>query len=86
MARTRTATAKEKAPKVDDTPAEAPEGMRPKDLAAELSVNPKSLRAYLRRAFPRKTEAKNTSWYLSPDQVTAARENFAKKDEGTDEA
>lgn len=73
--------------KVEEKPeTEAPEGMRPKDLASELNLNPKSLRAYLRRAFPRTTEAKNTSWYLSADQVKAARENFAKTEEGSDEA
>jgi DNA-directed RNA polymerase specialized sigma24 family protein len=60
---------------------ETPEGIRPKDLAKELGISPKSLRAYLRRAFPRTSEAKNTSWYLNDDQVAAARKNFELTDE-----
>jgi hypothetical protein len=60
---------------------ETPEGMRPKDLAGELGINPKSLRAFLRRAFPRTVEAKNTSWYLTDAQVEAARAQFTPSDD-----
>ena len=79
MAKTKTAPVKDEAPKV-----EAPKGVRPTDLAKELGVNPKSLRAYLRRAFPRTDEVQNTSWYLNADQVKAATENFAVKDDDED--
>src|SRR5580765_5403421 len=47
---------------------ETAEGTRPAALAEELNINPKKLRAYLRREFPRKSDEKNTSWYLTDAQ------------------
>jgi hypothetical protein len=64
---------------------EESEGMRPKALAEELGVNAKSLRAFLRRAFPRTSEAKNTSWYLTEAQVEAARKNFTPSEDDEEE-
>ena len=62
---------------VEDAPKEeTPKGTRPTDLAKELGVNPKSLRAYLRRAFPRTGDSQGTSWYLNADQVKAATDHF----------
>lgn len=52
----------------------------PKELAAELQVDPKRLRAFLRANFTRPADAKNTSWSIGPDAVTAAREHFAKSE------
>lgn len=63
------------------------QGMRPKDLAEELDISPKSLRAFLRREFPRASEEKNTNWLLSDEMVDKAREHFEPEDddEETDE-
>lgn len=63
-------------PKAEETP--APTVLRPADLAKELDVSPKVLRAQLRRAFPRTKEDKNTSWALSLEQADAMRKHFTK--------
>ena len=60
---------------------EAPKVVRPSDLATELEVSPKALRAFLRREFPRANEAKNTSWTLTDDMVKAATEHFTATDD-----
>ena len=52
----------------------------PKELANELSVDPKRLRAFLRANFARPNEAKNTSWSIGPEAQAAAREHFAKSE------
>jgi hypothetical protein len=52
----------------------------PKELAAELAVDPKRLRAFLRANFARTAEAKNTSWSIGPDAAKAARTHFAKSE------
>jgi DNA-binding CsgD family transcriptional regulator len=56
----------------------------PKDLAEELGVSPKVLRAYLRRNHTRNAEAKNTSWVISEAVAKKARAAFAKN-QATDE-
>jgi uncharacterized protein YjcR len=50
----------------------------PKDLAEELGVSPKVLRAYLRRNHSRTAEAKNTSWVITEAVAKKARAAFAK--------
>jgi hypothetical protein len=50
--------------------------MEPNDLAAQLGVSPKSLRAWLRRAHPRSPVDHNARWTLTEAQVTAARAHF----------
>ena len=50
----------------------------PKELAAELGVSPKVLRAYLRRNHTRVAEAKNTTWVIPTNVATAARKAFEK--------
>jgi hypothetical protein len=50
-----------------------------KALAEEIGCDPKSLRGYLRKNFTRVAEAKNTSWQITEDAATAAREHFAKQ-------
>jgi hypothetical protein len=64
---------------------EEPKGIRPNDLAKELGVNPKSLRAYLRKVHTRPNDAKNTSWYLSDAQADDVREHFAPQDDDAEE-
>jgi maltodextrin utilization protein YvdJ len=49
-------------------------------LAAEIGVNPKSLRGYLRKNFTRMIEAKNTSWIITEEAAEAARAHFAKQE------
>jgi hypothetical protein len=51
------------------------EGMTPKELAAELQVDPKQLRGYLRKEFPR-GKAHGTSWDINAAQAKAARARF----------
>jgi hypothetical protein len=69
----------------DEKPDNTPQGVRPVDLAKDLGINPKSLRAYLRRAFPRASKEKNTSWYLTDAQVEAATKNFTVTDDDESE-
>jgi len=54
--------------------------LTPKQLAADLQVDPKRLRGFLRANFARPTEAKNTSWSIGPEAAKAAREHFAKSE------
>lgn len=56
-----------------------PTTIAPKDLAAELNIDPKRLRGYLRSTFPRPAEAKNTTWGIEPAVADAARARFAPK-------
>lgn len=58
----------------------------PKELAAELGVDPKVLRGYLRKEHARKAEAKNTSWVITAAVATAARKAFAKNKAGSAKA
>src|SRR5690349_1083297 len=49
---------------------------RPNDLAEELGVPGKSLRDWLRATYPRSSAEHGMSWWLNPEQVTAARAAF----------
>lgn len=51
----------------------------PKQLASELGVDPKSLRGFLRKTFPRAVEAKNTSWIIDANAANVARKHFEKQ-------
>lgn len=51
----------------------------PGALAEELDIDPKRVRAYLRKAFTREATAKNTSWDLTPETADLVREYFAAK-------
>jgi len=53
----------------------------PKALAAELNIDPKTLRGWLRKNHTRALEAKNTSWSIPADVADQARERWAAKDE-----
>jgi hypothetical protein len=64
-----------------DTMTDAPATIAPKALAAELGVDPKRLRSYLRANHARAAEAKNTAWAITTDVADAAREHFAPKEE-----
>lgn len=59
---------------------------RPSDLAEELNVDAKRIRAFLRgnEDTMRPLEAKNTSWTLTEAQADLIRERFTK-DESDDE-
>jgi hypothetical protein len=50
----------------------------PAELAKDLGVSPKVLRAYLRKEHTRAPEAKNTSWVIPAAVATKARKAFAK--------
>lgn len=50
----------------------------PKELAAELGVDPKVLRNWLRKEHTRLAEAKNTSWVITAKVAADARKAFAK--------
>jgi hypothetical protein len=65
----------------------APKVYTPKELAAELEVDAKRIRAFLRSTedTTRPLEAKNTSWQLSEAQAQLVRERFtptSDEDEG----
>jgi len=55
---------------------EVQETFTPTELASELGVDPKRVRAYLRANFTRPIEAKNTSWMLSAEVAEAVIEHF----------
>jgi len=50
--------------------------MDPTTLAADLGIAPSTLRAWLRRTYPRSEAERGASWTLNPDQVEAARLEF----------
>lgn len=52
--------------------------MTPKELAAELGISPKVLRAYLRKNHTRSNDAKNTSWVIPAKVASDCRKAFAK--------
>lgn len=54
--------------------------LTPKALAEEIGIDPKVLRSYLRKEFPRPQEAKNTTWIVPAPAATKAKEHFAKKE------
>lgn len=51
--------------------------MTPLELAAQLGVSAKTLRAWLRRQYPRSPIEHGQRWYLDADQVAAARQHWA---------
>jgi predicted site-specific integrase-resolvase len=53
--------------------------MTPTELATELSIDPKTLRGWLRKEFTRDPAKKNTSWAIDKPTADAARARFAKK-------
>lgn len=55
--------------------------LTPSALAEELGIDPKRLRGYLRKEFPRQPEARNSAWDVSEEAAAAARERFAPKEE-----
>ena len=77
------ATKAKNQPKVEET-TEAPKVVRPNDLAKQLEVDPKRLRAYLRQTFTRPADAKNTNWELSQEMIEAATARFTASDEEGD--
>lgn len=58
----------------------------PKELAAELGVDPKVLRNWLRKEHTRSTDAKNTSWVITAKVAADARKAFAKNRAGSAKA
>jgi G:T/U-mismatch repair DNA glycosylase len=52
--------------------------MTPPKLATELGMSPKTLRAFLRREFPRSSADRGLEWLLTPEQVAAARAHFGQ--------
>jgi hypothetical protein len=48
------------------------------DLAKELGISPKVLRAYLRKEHTRALEAKNTTWVIPAAVAAKAKKAFAK--------
>lgn len=50
--------------------------MDPTTLAADLGIAPSTLRAWLRRTYPRSEAERGIPWTLNPDQVEAVRLEF----------
>lgn len=55
--------------------------IRPNDLAEELGVDGKRIRAYLRQEFTRDSDSKNTNWELTPEMAAKVRDRFTASDE-----
>lgn len=53
----------------------------PTMLAKTLGINPKALRAFLRKTFPRSAAEKNTSWHLTPAMIEAAEDHFLEDED-----
>jgi hypothetical protein len=51
--------------------------MRPDDLARELGVSGKTIRAWLRERYPRSVDESHAPWHLTTAQERALRERFA---------
>jgi hypothetical protein len=51
---------------------------RPEELATELGVSGKLIRAYLRRNHSRDAKAKNTAWVVPESVAKDVRKAFAK--------
>lgn len=57
--------------------------VRPEQLAKELGISGKQIRAWLRRTFEHE---KRTSWLLNEKQAAAVREYFSKEEDSDEEA
>lgn len=55
----------------------------PKELAAEIGIDPKVLRNYLRKAHTRTAEAKNTSWIIPVAVANDCKREFKKNAAGS---
>ena len=53
--------------------------MTPRELADELGISPGTLRAWLRRRYPRPGGGRRGRWHLTDDQVAAARARWATR-------
>jgi len=53
--------------------------MTPRELADELGISPATLRAWLRRRYPRPGDARRSRWLLTEDQVAAARSRWPER-------
>lgn len=49
----------------------------PEALARELGISPKTLRAFLRKTFPRSKEKFKTPWHLAESEIIAARKRWS---------
>lgn len=49
--------------------------MTPNELAKQLDVSPKTIRAFVREQYPE--HEKNTRWVLNDDQATVVRARFS---------
>ena len=52
---------------------------RPEELATELGVSGKLIRAFLRKTFTRTPEAKNTAWVVTNEQAEIVRKHFLSR-------
>jgi hypothetical protein len=52
--------------------------MKPDELAEELGISGKTVRAFLRERYRRGGARRYERWYLTEEQIAAVRENFAR--------
>jgi hypothetical protein len=64
---------------------ETPKVIRPEDLAKELNISGKQIRAFLRREFTRPLSEKRTSWLLTKEMADAVRDYFLNVEEDEDD-
>ena len=53
--------------------------MTPQELAGELGISPATLRAWLRRRYPREAGSQGRHWHLGAEQVAAARARWPQR-------
>jgi hypothetical protein len=53
--------------------------MRPDELARELGVSGKTIRAWLRETYPRRAGEEHQPWHLTATQIRAVRERFSER-------
>jgi len=80
---TRAATKQKLEEAVKATPEAA--SIRPEDLAKELGISGKLIRAWLRKTYPRAADQKRSSWFLTQKQADAVRAHWAPKEDEDDE-
>jgi hypothetical protein len=57
------------------------ESFTPSEVAKDLNVDPKALRAFLRSTFPRPLDMKNKSWVITPEMAAVCIEHFTASDD-----
>lgn len=58
----------------------AEEHLHPREVASRLGVQPRDVRAFLRRQYPRGEQSLGNRWHLDPTQVEEVEEHFKRRE------